>query len=60
MKVIFKAKSETQKVLNLVDVGADKPNKKNYDPRVWIREAEKGMIKRAKLGFTELNCAGKL
>ncbi|KAK9674895.1 Fructose-bisphosphate aldolase 1, partial [Basidiobolus ranarum] len=26
--------------------GADKPNKKYYDPRVFIREAEKTMIKR--------------
>ena len=27
--------------------GADKPNKKFYDPRVWIRAAEESMIKLA-------------
>jgi fructose-bisphosphate aldolase class II len=26
--------------------GADKPNKKYYDPRVWVREGEKTMAKR--------------
>ncbi|KAH9819244.1 hypothetical protein DFH28DRAFT_958190 [Melampsora americana] len=26
--------------------GADKPNKKYYDPRVWVREGEKTMVKR--------------
>ena len=26
--------------------GADKPNKKYYDPRKWVREAEKAMVKR--------------
>lgn len=40
--------------------GDDKPNKKHYDPRVFVREAEKGMIKRAVQGFKELGCAGKL
>eukprot|EP00188_Purpureofilum_apyrenoidigerum_P001432 Plantae.Rhodophyta-Purpureofilum_apyrenoidigerum.ctg17859.p1 GENE.Plantae.Rhodophyta-Purpureofilum_apyrenoidigerum.ctg17859~~Plantae.Rhodophyta-Purpureofilum_apyrenoidigerum.ctg17859.p1 ORF type:complete len:364 (-),score=109.97 Plantae.Rhodophyta-Purpureofilum_apyrenoidigerum.ctg17859:201-1292(-) len=28
--------------------GDDKPNKKFYDPRVWIREAEKTMVDRVK------------
>merc|ERR1712226_323549 len=27
--------------------GADKPNKKFYDPRVWVRASEEAMIKRA-------------
>merc|ERR1711957_613645 len=27
-------------------LGADKPNKKFYDPRVWIRKSEESMIKR--------------
>ena len=40
--------------------GEDKPNKKYYDPRVFIRECEKGMIKRAQQGFSDLGCAGKL
>jgi len=26
--------------------GPDKPNKSYYDPRVWIREAEKSMVTR--------------
>ncbi|KAI8896655.1 fructose-bisphosphate aldolase, class II [Globomyces pollinis-pini] len=34
--------------------GEDKPNKKYYDPRVFVREAEKGMIKRAQVGFSDL------
>lgn len=39
--------------------GDDKPNKKFYDPRVWIREAEKSFIERLKLAFEDLNCIGK-
>merc|ERR1719268_735923 len=35
--------------------GADKPNKKFYDPRVWIRAAEESMIKRALESFENLN-----
>merc|ERR1740124_2124749 len=35
--------------------GADKPNKKFYDPRVWIRAAEEAMIKRAFQSFENLN-----
>ncbi len=35
--------------------GDDKPNKKFYDPRVWIREAEKSFIERLKLAFEDLN-----
>ncbi len=36
--------------------GEDKPNKKKYDPRVWLREAEKSMIERVKTAFSDLNC----
>lgn len=39
--------------------GEDKPNKKNYDPRVWIREAEKSFVERLKTAFEDLNCIGK-
>ncbi len=39
--------------------GDDKPNKKNYDPRVWIREAEKTFVNRLKVAFEDLNCVGK-
>ncbi|CAK4196062.1 unnamed protein product [Aphanomyces euteiches] len=35
--------------------GADKPNKKYYDPRVWVRKAEEGMIKRVHEAFSNLN-----
>merc|ERR1712095_198719 len=35
--------------------GEDKPNKKYYDPRVWIRAAEESMIKRAHESFVNLN-----
>jgi fructose-bisphosphate aldolase class II len=36
--------------------GDDKPNKKFYDPRVWIRKAEESMIARLKVAFEDLNC----
>lgn len=39
--------------------GDDKPNKKFYDPRVWIREAEKSFNDRLKSAFEDLNCVGK-
>ena len=39
--------------------GDDQPNKKFYDPRVWIREAEKTFVERLKLAFGDLNCIGK-
>ena len=34
--------------------GEDKPNKKYYDPRIWIRAAEETMIKRAQESLTIL------
>jgi fructose-bisphosphate aldolase, class II len=40
--------------------GADKPNKKKYDPRVWLREGEKTMVERLKLAFEDLNCLNRL
>ena len=40
--------------------GEDKPNKKFYDPRVWLREGEKSMIERLKVAFDDLNCVDKL
>jgi fructose-bisphosphate aldolase class II len=39
--------------------GEDKPNKKYYDPRVWLREAELSMIKRVITAFEDLNCVDK-
>jgi fructose-bisphosphate aldolase class II len=39
--------------------GDDKPNKKFYDPRVWLREGEKTFVTRLKQAFDDLNCLGK-
>lgn len=36
--------------------GDDKPNKKIYDPRQWLRRGEESMVKRLKQAFDELNC----
>lgn len=35
--------------------GADKPNKKNYDPRKWLRSAEDAFKARLTQAFTDLN-----
>ncbi|MEO1485282.1 MAG: class II fructose-bisphosphate aldolase [Bacteroidota bacterium] len=35
--------------------GADQPNKKFYDPRVWLREGEKAFVDRLKKAFEDLN-----
>jgi len=35
--------------------GEDKPNKKYYDPRVWLREGEKTFKARLKQAFEDLN-----
>ncbi|RIV67430.1 class II fructose-bisphosphate aldolase [Flagellimonas aequoris] len=35
--------------------GDDQPNKKYYDPRVWLREGEKTFIARLKKAFEDLN-----
>mmetsp|Transcript_3303 Transcript_3303/g.4778 ORF Transcript_3303/g.4778 Transcript_3303/m.4778 type:complete len:371 (+) Transcript_3303:153-1265(+) len=40
--------------------GADKPNKKHYDPRVWIRKAETSMIERLQQSFGDLNAIDSL
>lgn len=39
--------------------GDDKPNKKYYDPRAWLREGEKGVIERLKVAFDDLNCLNR-
>jgi fructose-bisphosphate aldolase class II len=36
--------------------GDDKPNKKYYDPRAWLREGEKTTVDRLKVAFADLNC----
>ena len=35
--------------------GDDIPNKKNYDPRVWLRKAEESFIERLTQAFKDLN-----
>lgn len=35
--------------------GADKPNKKFYDPRVWLRKGQESMVDRVKQAFANLN-----
>jgi fructose-bisphosphate aldolase class II len=35
--------------------GADQPNKKFYDPRVWLRKAQEGLVGRVKQAFEDLN-----
>ncbi len=39
--------------------GEDKPNKKYYDPRVWLRAGEESMVKRLEIAFENLNCINK-
>lgn len=36
--------------------GEDSPNKKYYDPRVWLRKGEENFVKRLKGAFEDLNC----
>jgi len=40
--------------------GDDKPNKKYFDPRVWVREGEKTMSTRVAEGLVDFNTAGQL
>ncbi|KAI6003507.1 hypothetical protein F5J12DRAFT_838327 [Pisolithus orientalis] len=40
--------------------GADKPNKKFYDPRVWVREGEKTMAARVKEACKDLGNVDRL
>lgn len=40
--------------------GEDKPNKKYYDPRVWQRAGEVGMVARLEQAFSELNSTNSL
>ncbi len=40
--------------------GGDIPNKKKYDPRVWLRAGEIAFVDRLKQAFEDLNCVGLL
>jgi fructose-bisphosphate aldolase class II len=39
--------------------GADSPNKKHYDPRVWLRKGQESFIKRLEIAFEDLNCINR-
>ena len=38
--------------------GADVPNKKFYDPRVWLRKAQESLVGRIKQAYEDLNAIG--
>lgn len=38
----------------------DAPNKKYYDPRVWLRKGEESMVTRLKQAFKDLNCDNRM
>ncbi len=38
--------------------GEDKPNKKFYDPRIWLRKGQESMTARIKQAFEDLNAIG--
>jgi fructose-bisphosphate aldolase class II len=39
--------------------GEEKPNKKYYDPRVWLRKGEEAFCKRLEVAFEDLNCINR-
>lgn len=39
--------------------GPDSPNKKHYDPRVWLRKGEEAFSKRLEVAFDDLNCMNR-
>ena len=39
--------------------GSDKPNKKQYDPRVWLRKGQDTFINRLTTAFDDLNCINR-
>ena len=40
--------------------GVDAPNKKYYDPRVWLRKGQESLVSRLELAFKELNAVNVL
>ena len=40
--------------------GSDKPNKKYYDPRGWLRKGEEALIARLKVAFEDLNAINSI
>jgi len=39
--------------------GENKPNKKYYDPRVWLRKGEERFVQRLEQAFEDLNCINR-
>lgn len=39
--------------------GDEKPNKKYYDPRKWLRSGEEKFVQRLEQAFKDLNCIGR-
>jgi len=39
--------------------GEDKPNKKYYDPRKWLRAGQESLVKRVEQAFTDLNALNR-
>ena len=39
--------------------GEEKPNKKYYDPRAWLRNGEKSLVARLVRSFEDLNCINR-
>lgn len=39
--------------------GEEKPNKKHYDPRQWLRAGELAFVDRLKVAFEDLNCINR-
>ena len=39
--------------------GDDKPNKKYYDPRAWLRKGEESIVNRLQIAFKDLNALNR-
>jgi len=39
--------------------GEDKPNKKYYDPRMWLRAGQESLVKRVEQAFSDLNALNR-
>ncbi len=39
--------------------GDDKPNKKFYDPRTWLRKGQETLVERLKVAFEDLDCINR-
>ena len=54
----YKNRDYLQKQIGNPD-GDEKPNKKYYDPRVWLRAGQNTLVDRLKIAFTDLNCINR-